>query len=102
NAGVDMDMFDSIYYKYLDELLIEKKISMERIDDAVARILRVKFRLGLFDNPYTEIVNENDRYLHAERKVIAQKLAAESMVLLKNNLKTLPIKSSVKQIALIG
>lgn len=102
NAGVDMDMFDSIYYKYLDELLIEKKISMERIDDAVARILRVKFRSGLFDNPYTEFVNESDRYLHAESKAIVQKLAAESMVLLKNNPKTLPIKSSVKQIALIG
>ncbi|MBW8334574.1 MAG: glycoside hydrolase family 3 C-terminal domain-containing protein [Prolixibacteraceae bacterium] len=102
NAGVDMDMYDNIYFEYLEELLNEKKISMVKIDDAVSRVLRVKFRLGLFDNPYTEIVSEHDRYLHPESKIIAQKLAAESMVLLKNNSKTLPIKSSVKQIALIG
>jgi beta-glucosidase len=83
-------------------LIEEKKIPMEKIDEAVGRILRVKIRLGLFENPYSTVLEESARYLQAESKAIAKKLAAESMVLLKNNKKTLPLKSSVKQIALIG
>ena len=101
-AGVEMDMTDNIYFQNLQQLIAEKKIPMAKIDDAVSRILRVKFRLGLFDQPYTTIVDESVRYLQPESKVVAQKLAAESMVLLKNNSKTLPLTASVKQIALIG
>jgi len=101
-AGVEMDMTDNIYMQNLKQLISEKKIPMAKIDDAVSRILRVKFRLGLFDQPYTTVVDESSRYLQAESKTIAQKLAAESMVLLKNNSKTLPLSSSIQQIALIG
>ncbi len=101
-AGVEMDMTDNIYFENLKQLVAEKKIPMSKIDDAVSRILRVKFRLGLFDEPYTNVVDESARYIQPESKAIAQKLAAESMVLLKNNDKTLPLTSSVKQIALIG
>lgn len=101
-AGVEMDMTDKIYIENLKQLIDEKKIPLAKIDDAVSRILRVKFRLGLFDQPYTSVVDESDRYLQANSKTIAQKLAAESMVLLKNNSKTLPLTTSVKQIALIG
>ncbi|MDP4184834.1 MAG: glycoside hydrolase family 3 N-terminal domain-containing protein [Bacteroidota bacterium] len=101
-AGVEMDMKDNVYLENLPTLLAEKKITMAEIDEAVGRILRVKFRLGLFDHPYTPVVAESERYLQPESKAIAGKLAAESMVLLKNNGKTLPLSSSVKQIALIG
>jgi len=101
-AGVEMDMTDNIYFQNLKELIAEKKIPMAKIDDAVSRILRIKFRLGLFDQPYTTVIDESARYLQSESKAIAQKLAAESMVLLKNNAKTLPLTASVRQIALIG
>jgi len=101
-AGVEMDMVDKIYAENFKELVEEKKIPMAKIDDAVSRILRVKFRLGLFDHPYTTIVDETERYLQPEGKAIAQQMAAESMVLLKNNKQTLPLTSAVKQIALIG
>jgi len=101
-AGVEMDMVDKIYFENLKELIVEKKVAMSKIDDAVSRILRVKFRLGLFDQPYTNILDESERYLQPESKAIALKLAEESMVLLKNNANTLPLTSEVKQIALIG
>jgi len=101
-AGVEMDMTDSIYKENLAKLVEEKKIPITKIDDAVSRVLRIKFRLGLFENPYTPVVSENDRYLNAESLKVAAQLASESMVLLKNNNNTLPITQSVKQIALIG
>lgn len=101
-AGVEMDMTDNIYFQNLQQLIDEKKIPIAKIDDAVSRVLRIKFRLGLFDQPYTTVIDESTRYLQPESKAVAQKLAAESMVLLKNNSATLPISTSVKQIALIG
>jgi beta-glucosidase len=99
-AGVDMDMVDEVYSQNLPALIAEKKVPMTRVDDAVKRILRVKFRLGLFDHPYTPIVEQ--RYLQPESKALAQQLAAESMVLLKNKQHTLPIAGSVTKIALVG
>ncbi len=101
-AGVEMDMKDNIYRENFQELVEEKKISMEQIDDAVARVLRVKFRLGLFDEPYTPIVKEKDRYLEPENIEIAETLAEESMVLLKNSNGLLPLSSRVKNLAVIG
>lgn len=101
-AGVEMDMKDNIYLENFKQLVYEKKIPMKKIDDAVSRVLRVKFRLGLFDHPYTDVVDESARYLETSSKAIALKLATESMVLLKNYSKTLPLTASVKRIALIG
>lgn len=101
-SGVEMDMTDNIYFQNMKALVEENKVPMEKIDDAVSRILRVKFRLGLFEKPYTTVLDESNRYLAAESKAIAKKLASESMVLLKNNNKTLPLAASVKKIALIG
>ena len=101
-AGVDMDMKDNIYLENLAELVGEGKIPIEKIDDAVSRILWVKFELGLFDHPYTPVLDEQSRYLQPESRTIAKELAAESMVLLKNNRQILPLSKSVKQIALIG
>ena len=101
-AGVEMDMKDNLYIENLAQLVTEKKIQMAKIDDAVSRILRVKFRLGLFEKPYTPELSEKERFLQPESKAIAQTLAQESMVLLKNKLQTLPISTTFKQIAIIG
>lgn len=101
-AGIEMDMTDKIYLDYLKELLAEKRVTTDLIDDAVSRVLRIKFRLGLFDAPYTPIVPEEERYLTKEAREVAAQLAAESMVLLKNKEAVLPIGDAVKQIALIG
>lgn len=101
-AGVEMDMLDNIYMENLSTLVKEKKIKLSLIDDAVSRILRVKFKLGLFDDPYSEVIAEKDRYLQPENKLLASKLAEESIVLLKNKGNILPLSSSLKNVSVIG
>ncbi|MCF8262079.1 MAG: glycoside hydrolase family 3 C-terminal domain-containing protein [Melioribacteraceae bacterium] len=101
-AGVEMDMVDDVYVENLPALVEEGKVPMEVIDEAVRRILRVKFQLGLFDQPYVDVVEETDRYLRPEYIAVAKNLAAESMVLLKNENDVLPIKPGMKNIAMIG
>ncbi len=100
NAGVDMEMVSGAYFKYLPELIKEKKVSLETIDDAVRNILRIKFRLGLFENPYVN--TDAPSVLYAEEHLKAAKEAAiQSAVLLKNENNTLPLKKETK-IAVIG
>lgn len=101
-AGVDMDMSDNIYAQNLKQLIAEKKVPMTRVDDAVRRILRLKFQLGLFDHPYTTVTDTTTRYLQSADKEAVRKLAEESIVLLKNQERTLPLSKEVKQIAVIG
>lgn len=101
-AGLDMDMRDGAYIEYMEDLIKEGKISMTQIDNSVKRVLRLKFRLGLFDKPYTDITKENKRYLDDNDIETALKMAEESFVLLKNENNILPIKKDVKNIALIG
>ncbi len=101
-GGVEMDMKDNIYLENFKQLVAEKKIPISLIDDAVSRILRVKFRLVLFDEPYTVVVDEKERYLQPESKALAAQLVEESIVLLKNNKNVLPFSASIKKIALIG
>jgi beta-glucosidase len=101
-AGVDMDMSDRVYQENLEQLVKDKKVTTARIDDAVKRILRIKFQLGLFEHPYAQELQEAQRYLQPEGKAIAQKMAEETMVLLKNTNQTLPLKHNLKQIAIIG
>ena len=91
-AGIDMDMVDNIYEKHLAELVKEGKISEEAVDEAVYRVLSVKDKAGLFDRPYTVPVSY-DRSHHAEQ---SRKMAAESMVLLKNDHHILPLSRSSK------
>lgn len=81
NAGLDMDMDDLIYTDALEGAVEKGRVSMETLDEAVRRVLRVKFRIGLFDHPYIED-REVDYDAH---KALARKLAGESIVLLKNN-----------------
>lgn len=100
-AGVDMDMADQLYLEHISDLVKEDKLSMNRIDDAVSRVLRLKFQLGLFDHPYVSVIPDKKRYLLPEYVSVAEKLAEESIVLLKNANNTLPINSKTT-IALIG
>jgi beta-glucosidase len=100
-AGIDMEMASRSYNDHLKELLDEGKVEMEWVDDAVARILRVKFRLGLFDNPYVDESLADSLLVHPQHLEVAQKLAEESVVLLKNEDQVLPLKKGTK-VALIG
>ena len=101
NAGIEMDMADRMYQKYLAELLEEGKVDMRQVDESVRRILRVKFRLGLFERPYVEEKPESEMYLLPKSLEIAEKAAAESMVLLKNEGSVLPLEK-VGTIAVVG
>ena len=83
DAQMDIDMESKGYPRHLKELVEEGKVSEKVIDDCVRNILRMKFRLGLFDNPYC--YTENPEYFTAEALAAAQKAAEESAVLLKNN-----------------
>lgn len=89
-AGLDMDMVDDVYRENLEALVESGRVSEKVLDEAVRRILRVKFRLGLFENPYIEELPDEQRYLSTEARAAARELAAESMVLLKNRGRTLP------------
>lgn len=99
NAGLDMEMVTGAYLKYLPELIKEGKVSPETVDRAVANILRIKFRLGLFENPYTDTNKPSVMYA-PEHLQAARRAAVESAVLLKNT-GVLPLKESQK-IAVIG
>lgn len=100
-AGVEMDMMNRAYDNHLAELVKEGKVSEDLLNDAVRRVLRVKFRLGLFDRPYTPTTTEKQRFYRPESLKIAEQLAEESIVLLKNKDKTLPL-NNVSKIAVIG
>lgn len=97
NAGLDMDMVDRCYINYLEQLIGEGKISTETLDVSVRNVLRVKFKLGLFEHPYAPHY-KIDKAMHLEH---ARTLAAECMVLLKNNNNVLPLSPDEK-IALAG
>lgn len=101
NAGIDMDMMDNLYRTHLAKLIEDGRVSLETVDECVRRVLRMKFRLGLFERPYTDVRPENEIYLQPEALANAERLAQESMVLLKNDNSLLPLKN-VSKIALIG
>lgn len=104
NAGLDMDMEASAYNKYLSELIAEGKVSRQTLDESVRRILRIKFRLGLFDDPfkYCNTEREKKTILNKEMKDAALKVAKKSIVLLKNENELLPLSNEIKTIAVIG
>lgn len=101
NAGLEMDMMSHAYDRHLKELVEEGKVTMVQVDESVRRVLRVKFRLGLFERPYTPVTNEKDRFFRPQSMAVAAQLAAESMVLLKNNNQILPLTNK-KKIAVVG
>lgn len=104
NTGVDHEMIATTYIDYLEELVAEGKVAVATIDDACARVLRVKYRLGLFDNPYKNIyLNQEDYWQLPEFKQLAREAAQQSAVLLENKNQTLPLQvQNGQRIALIG
>lgn len=104
NAGVDMNMTDGLYNRCLEKLVRENCIDMNEIDASVERILRAKYALGLFEDPYRFLDNQREsrEVLSASAMALARKAAASSMVLLKNANALLPLSKQTKRIALVG
>ncbi len=100
NAGLDMEMVSGSYVQHLPQLVKEGKVSVETIDNAVRNILRIKFRMGLFENPYVDTKKESVLYADAHLKA-ARQAAIESAILLKNDNNILPLSRS-KKVAIIG
>jgi beta-glucosidase len=103
-AGSDMDMESRCYKNNLEALLKEKRIDIQLVDDAVKRILRKKFELGLFDDPYRFCNPEREKEAlnNPEHTKAAREIGAKSIVLLKNNSNILPLSKDTKTIAFIG
>jgi len=101
NSGTDSEMTSTLIRDHGAQLLDERRISMRRIDEAVRRILRVKFRAGLFENPYVDVAKAEGAQLQPDAVAAARKAAGRSMVLLKNEGGLLPLDPS-KKTAVIG
>ena len=106
-AGVDMDMVSSLYHDHLANQVRAGDVPELEIDEAVRRVLRVKFALGLFENPYADEKRESSAMLQPEAVALAREVAERSFVLLKNtpvvsDSPLLPLSSDVKTVALIG
>jgi len=103
-AGSDMDMESNAYRFNLAQLVAENKVPMSVVDEAVKRILRKKFELGLFDDPFKFCSKERQEKAlnNPEHAKIARDVAAKSIVLLKNDNQILPLSKETKTIAFIG
>tara|TARA_R110001583_G_scaffold145096_1_gene297128 strand:+ start:75728 stop:77989 length:2262 start_codon:yes stop_codon:yes gene_type:complete len=103
NAGVDMDMQGGIFLRNLKNLVEENKVSEKRITTAARKILEMKYRLGLFDDPYKYFDEQREKDTHCKQEYLddAKDMARKSMVLLKNEHEVLPLSKN-KKIALIG
>ncbi|HWQ34473.1 MAG TPA: glycoside hydrolase family 3 N-terminal domain-containing protein [Blastocatellia bacterium] len=101
-AGVDMEMVSRLYNKHLPQLVKAGKIPMSAVDEAVRRVLRIKFRLGLFEKPYTDESLESRVVMNQDHLRAAREIAARSLVLLKNERNTLPLDRTVRAVAVIG
>src|SRR5690349_17176097 len=97
-----MDMPSDRYKLHLAELVRIGAVSQNILDDAVRRVLLVKFELGLFDNPYTDTAREKSVLLAAENVDAARKIAQRSIVLLRNEGDVLPLTSKAHTIAIVG
>ena len=101
NAGVDMDMMGNSYISSLEELVNTGIVPEALVDESVRNILRLKFRLGLFENPYTKI-QENKPFYTEDALKKAKQTAIESVILLKNDKNILPLSTNIKSLAIIG
>jgi beta-glucosidase len=104
NAGCDMDMESRSYIQNLARLVKEGKVKISVIDDAVRRILRKKFEMGLFDDPYrfSDKQREQREWNNPDHLKVERSVAEKSIVLLKNQGNLLPLSKQIKTIALIG
>jgi len=101
-AGVDMDMASLTYIKNLPKLVSAGKVTEAQLDAAVLPILEAKYQLGLFDNPYVDETKVDAVLSRPEGLTLERKLAARSMVLLKNDNHLLPLGKNLKKVAVIG
>ena len=103
-AGVDVDMGSGLYVRHLPEAVAQGLVSEAAIDDATLRVLRLKQALGLFDDPfrYIDETRQRERTLTAEHRRMAREMGQQSIVLLKNENATLPLKKNISRIAVIG
>ena len=105
NAGLNMQFYDFTHEKFAESVIsaVRKgKISGKTLDDAVGEILRIKFELGLFDNPYTDTTLVARRLHSPEHRALALEAARSSIVLLKNDNNTLPARKDIRKIAIVG
>jgi beta-glucosidase len=102
SAGVDIEMVSRLYNQHLPQMVTAGKLPMNVIDEAVRRVLRIKFRLGLFEKPYTDESLEQKVILSRDHLSAAREVAARSMVLLKNEREVLPLGKELNSIAVIG
>lgn len=99
-AGLDMDLNSNVYAAHMMDLIKSGEVSEETLDTSVRRILRIKYQLGLFENPYTEIPEVTSK-LCPEHRAVARKIARKSIVLLKNDKHILPLSKNTK-LAVVG
>ncbi|WP_321278974.1 beta-glucosidase BglX [Marinifilum fragile] len=104
NAGVDMDMQSGIFNDFLPTSVEEGKVLTSRIDEAVRQILKMKYRLGLFEDPYkySDVKRAKKTLMKPEFIKASRELAKRSIVLLKNEDQILPLDKNIKKLALIG
>ena len=102
SAGLDMDMASLTYAQHLAKLVADGKVTQAQLDASVVPILEVKYRLGLFENPYVDESKVDEKLNRPEGRELERKVAARSMVLLKNANHTLPLSKNLKKIAVIG
>lgn len=102
NAGLDIDMAAEAYLDWLEDLIAKGEVFSDRVDAAVLRVLNLKFKLGLFDNPYTDESLSNKVQFTLDKQQDVLELARRSLVLLRNEKGLLPIKRDFKRIGLFG
>ncbi|WP_412468485.1 glycoside hydrolase family 3 N-terminal domain-containing protein [Pedobacter sp. KLB.chiD] len=102
NAGLDADLSGVGYGKALLDAIKQGKVSKKVLDTAVSRVLRIKFRMGLFENPYVNPQVAKQQVRNAEKIRLAREVARESVILLKNQNQLLPLSKKLKSIAVIG
>lgn len=101
-AGVDLNMADGFYRRHLATLVRDGRVSVATVDEAVRRVLRVKFALGLFERPFVEPSALTNAAPNASQLDLCEEVALRSLVLLKNDAATLPLTARARRIALIG
>jgi beta-glucosidase len=101
-AGVDMEMVSRLYNQHGAGLLKQGKLTQAQIDEAVRRILRIKFRVGLFERPFADEARERAAILNADHLRAARETAARSIVLLRNERETLPLSKEARAVAVVG
>ena len=101
-AGVDIDMMSDAYRRGLPTALARKLVSMAEIDESVRRVLTLKERLGLFDDPYRRGATPEPAEAFAHRRQMARAVGARAIVMLKNDEETLPLAASLRRLAVVG